>query len=654
MPTTRALRWLLPALLLAEALATVGDLLLGPWARTHWEELFNARGGVQFACGHLDRAWAMQYRTFCGGCTGEGVLAAGLFAAVPPTVLAWKLIPSGIHLGITGLGTWAAWRASGRWAGALFAGLMMAAPGYYRDLALTGWGNHAESTLFPLLALLLVVAGRGALRGAIGLLAAGAVTGLGLWFCYTSGHALPALLAAAWLTRRWLTPLALLAIPLGLLPWWGFHRDRPLARGFAADWVPALDLAPPDAMARWLFGDYLRTGLWSEVDYGALSVLPTVWWAALWVMAALGLAALRHPREPAARAAAWFGPLGLVGLLLAYEIRYDLWSNLPDPYADPSFNLRYRTPLVPMLLLCAALPGARMKRPLRWVLAALIAVGLVLRVSTWDEPRRSVVGLHVYGHDGWPDRTVPVGDPPKKLRRNQGRPQDIAAAMEFLGSHSDPLPDCRLDHVFELGRRLGLGIRGDIAKDRDTMIPGFAARAWLQTDGELERRLLADGVAKGIIMPNTERARDLRPVLDALAGVAPGMGQAVGNAAGRLVAPDFKAPGDEEHRQEVADAVWWGICERRGILRVDFRTQGGRHWPDDGADTTWLEGEAGACHSTRPYWQGVGFGWSRYVGCGKSAESLLMEESAPATEDSVEQARQGWRLGCLWARGAEE
>ena len=28
-------------LVLVEVLATVGDLILGPWARTHWEELFN-------------------------------------------------------------------------------------------------------------------------------------------------------------------------------------------------------------------------------------------------------------------------------------------------------------------------------------------------------------------------------------------------------------------------------------------------------------------------------------------------------------------------------------------------------------------------------------------------------------------------------------
>ena len=148
-------------LVLVEVLATVGDLILGPWARTHWEELFNARSGVQFACGHLDRAWEMQYRTFCGGCTAEGVMAVPLYVVFGPTVLAWKAVPATIHLLIVALGCWCAWRGAGPRAGAAFAGLMLAAPGYYRDLALTGWGNHAESTVFPLLALFLLGMGSG-------------------------------------------------------------------------------------------------------------------------------------------------------------------------------------------------------------------------------------------------------------------------------------------------------------------------------------------------------------------------------------------------------------------------------------------------------------------------------------------------------------
>ena len=66
---------LILSLCLLEVVMSWVDLLYGPWGRLHWEELFNARAGVQFACGHLDRAWQLQYRTFCGGCTVEGILA---------------------------------------------------------------------------------------------------------------------------------------------------------------------------------------------------------------------------------------------------------------------------------------------------------------------------------------------------------------------------------------------------------------------------------------------------------------------------------------------------------------------------------------------------------------------------------------------------
>ena len=89
------------ALLALEVVATLVDLTFGPWGpRVHWEERFNARAGVQIACGHIDAVWAMQYRTFCGGCTAEAVMAAPLFLALGPVVKVWKVIPTLFHLGI--------------------------------------------------------------------------------------------------------------------------------------------------------------------------------------------------------------------------------------------------------------------------------------------------------------------------------------------------------------------------------------------------------------------------------------------------------------------------------------------------------------------------------------------------------------------------
>ena len=213
--------WLLLAV---EVLATVVDLCFGPWGpRVHWEERFNARAGVQLACGHGEALWRMQYRTFCGGCSAEAVMAAPLFTWLGPTVRVWKTIPVFFHLGIVGLGTFIARRATDERAAVAWLLLMITAPGYYRDLALTGWGNHAESTFFPLLAVALLVFGKGRLPVQ---LLAGAVVGLGVWFCHTSAHALPAVAVACLWTGRWRAIGAAAAVPAGLLPWWLYHRDR--------------------------------------------------------------------------------------------------------------------------------------------------------------------------------------------------------------------------------------------------------------------------------------------------------------------------------------------------------------------------------------------------------------------------------------------
>ena len=98
--------WVVVVVVLLELLTSVGDLLLGPWATMHWEELFNARAGVQFACGHVDAADALQYRTFCGGCTAEGMMAAPFFSWFGPTVLTWKVLILSFHAVVVASGAW--------------------------------------------------------------------------------------------------------------------------------------------------------------------------------------------------------------------------------------------------------------------------------------------------------------------------------------------------------------------------------------------------------------------------------------------------------------------------------------------------------------------------------------------------------------------
>ncbi|MCB9761650.1 MAG: hypothetical protein H6739_17535 [Alphaproteobacteria bacterium] len=443
-------RTLLLALLVTELLATLADLLLGPWLGLAPEEAHNARAGLLVACGHYDDLWAMQYRDFCGGCSAEAVMAAPLVRGLGPSVLAWKLVPALLHLAVVGgAAAWAARRLGARGA-ALVVLLLAGAPGFYRALALTGFGNHAESSAFPLVAAaLLLVEGPRLLRFGAGLLAGG-VAGLGLWFCYTSAHGLPALLLVVALGGRWRAPGFVLGLPVGALPWWAYHHTRPAALQEAGGWWTTLHPAPPGELVDWLFGDFVRLGLWPPVEHGALGPFPDLWWGLAWVLAALG-AALSLRRAP-------FPATALLTLLAAFALRYDLWDDSTRDPAAAAFLLRYRAPLIPLLAMNIAAAWALARRGRSWILAAALALalsGVALRVSQWTHPPgRALAPLALL--DGEADRTVPAGLPPERLPRDQGRPQDIDAALAFLRAHQDPLPACRALHVQELGRRMGL------------------------------------------------------------------------------------------------------------------------------------------------------------------------------------------------------
>ena len=138
------------------------------------------------------------------------------------------MVPLGFHMGILALGAWVCHRMIGL-SGAVgwMALMMMAAPPVYRSLALTGFGNHAEVGLFPLLSFVLVMAATrisiSNVASRCGSLIAGAVSGLGLWFSYTSAYAIPALLLVGfWGLRSHFLPV-LLGLPIGFLPWWRYQ-----------------------------------------------------------------------------------------------------------------------------------------------------------------------------------------------------------------------------------------------------------------------------------------------------------------------------------------------------------------------------------------------------------------------------------------------
>ena len=648
---------LIVALCVIETVTSVIDLLYGPWGRLHWEELFNARAGVQFACGHLESAWELQYRTFCGGCTVEGLMAMPLYDLLGPTVLAWKVVPLSFHLGIIFMGTVVVWyalpecyRHARPIAAIVWLGLMMATPGFYRDLGLMGWGNHAESTVFPFFAFLILMFTSG-FRGVltrlfVGLLV-GVCLGFGAWFCHTSLHAAPAIALIVLLRSRWSAFGMLGGVPLGAMPWWTYHQTRPSAVAFSQSWWGQFDFAGGEALWDWLLGGSLRDGLWAERDYGEPGILPTIWWFLLWGLALwacwLALQWLRNSEHPwkQIESGVLFPMIALLGLILAYWVRYDLWENLPDPYESDTFNLRYRAPLVPMLSLLAAVAVAWPKKRSRqnvviWLSIGLVIFGLSQRIRTWDGFRQSVPDLRVYAHDGWPDKTVPVGEPYKPLRRNQGRVQDIDAAVAFLDSHTDPLTDCRLDHVFELGRRLGLAASTTQGEGWETRL----SSAINAVDGFDQEWFLGEGVAKGWISQGRSSLATSDRFLDLLAQTRPGLDETVGRSLGRNAWRDIEEQRMNEQSFSLDPRIDAGVCEGRAIAAVAELTDNGLlpipvTLPED-----WALAQASGCFREASYWNGLGTGWAHFMGCGQTSLRLLDELG------SHERLLSGFTEGC--------
>ncbi len=328
---------MLALLLLLEGVATALDLVLGPFSYVHPEERFNALAALS---GDLS-----PYRAWCGGCTAEALAARPLFGLLGPTVLVWKLVPASLHMATVCAGAAFVWARS-RWAAVCWVLLLLAAPPAFRELGLTGWGNHADSLFFPLASAALLVRGRPWL--------AGATMGLGVWFCTTTLLWVPGLLL---LDRRWL-----LTAPLGMLP---------MALN---GWAPPggeLSVADPGAWLSWLAGSFASSAWWTD----APSVLCA---AAFAVLAALAL----HSRERLV--------LATLAVFLVVTLLFDgLWQENREDWALRAFELRYRVPLLTALLLGASLaPRGRV------LLVPLVLVGVGLRVMSWEQPT-SRVGLRV-------------------------------------------------------------------------------------------------------------------------------------------------------------------------------------------------------------------------------------------------------------------
>lgn len=464
-----------------EVLLLVFDIALGPWTVVGFEEARNARAAVQLACGHTDRWLELQYRDFCGGCTVEAAVGAPLVRIFGTTVAVWKLVPALFHLavlaGAAGLAGQAAGPAGALWAGALLA----AAPWAYRELALTGWGNHVESGAFTLPALWVALVARrteSTAPRALGWLAAGLLLGLGLAFCRTSAWvALPLVVLAVQGLRR--GSLALMpGLVLGLLPLWWVYGGRPGALAGEQARLVALELAAPERLLAWAGSDVLPGRMWPESGL-FIDILGSL---CIGAAALLGLVGLRR---------CWPAGLGLAALVLAWALRADLWAD-QAPLSDHSpFHYRYRAPAWPLLVVGMAALATTRWRPL---LTGVVVLGLGWRVAAWTGGPAPMAGGAVYQLDPTPDPTVPEGQPPVRQLRRQGRPADLEAAVAW-SAHEDPLPECRAHHLVEQGRRAGLGLRQGDRPDIDR---------WWAALSPADREAAAMGLAWGVAAPGQD------------------------------------------------------------------------------------------------------------------------------------------------------
>lgn len=635
----------LPALgaaLAALALGAALDLARGPWTTIGFEEAQNARAGLAFACGHFSAWRALLYRPFCGGCTVDGLLAAPLLRLLGPVEGAWKLVPAGASV-LAGLGLFAlSRRLGGARAGWLSLLLLLGAPWAHRELALTGWGNHAEALVFPFWGLFSLVGGRAAPRFGRGLLA-GVLLSFGVYYTASVAWAWPvaALLAAA--AGRGALLGLLLGAPLGLLPWAASQLGAVSPVEVAADRWLQLRPAPPAALLRALVLEPLRPGALWPADRGPPAALGSV---AAGLLGLLGLAgaaraARRGPSGAFARLRAAAPALCLLSLVLAFALRYDLWAPEAELLGYAPFTLRYRVAFGPLLVWGAAAGlgaagrgaagggapgrGGRLGAMAALALGGVGVFGLGWRALAWSGGPAPGLQRPLLLGAADPDPTVPEGQPPTRRAAAQGRAVDLEAARVFAVGHVDPLPRCAAVHAGELARRLGLGPldRPGAAAARQTLASAPAA-----AQPALWASLVEAALGAGLLPTAPDRG-----AAAAWAGALgpmerPAALRALGRAWGARAAERGQPPAAAAPQR--GDPLEEGLEEGRGLALARRWTEGGRAWPTPPTAAP-PEGPAlGAAGHL-----GLGLGLGAALGCGARALAAAPPLSELIAEDDA-------------------
>ncbi|MFZ5480699.1 MAG: hypothetical protein ACOZNI_28315 [Myxococcota bacterium] len=311
--------------------------------------------------GGWEHLLALQYRSFCGGCTTLAIAAAPVLSVFGDTLLAWKAVALAWTAAIGLAGFVSLDRHAGRFAGFAFLVAWAAAPSGLTDVSLMSWGNHAEVGLFVLVALALFDRP----------FWCGLACGAGLWFARTG----------AWGA----VPIAVASLAK--------HRDWRLLAGLAIGAAPILIPAAPGdvgglpARARGRIDlPHVLLRLRMLYDPAALGVrlFPGSAHATAASAAVLGAAAIGELALLARRR--WL----LASFLPAFTAAYAAmgYATLSDGGSTSVLALRYHAPFFQILPLITAAGAGAIAARSRLAAVVLVAVPVIAVAAARDLPRR--------------------------------------------------------------------------------------------------------------------------------------------------------------------------------------------------------------------------------------------------------------------------
>jgi len=361
------------------------------------EELYNAAHARLLQLEHLDAFQRLQYRSYCGGCTVNALLGAGVFAMLGSSLLAWKLVPTLFIVTAVWFGTKALHDHSGPLGATLFAGLFALPPSTWQALSLVGWGNHMEAGCIAVVAacLLHALVKQPSTSRALGL---GGVIALGMWIGFSSGF-VPLAVALVLARRRAWKSLGLVVLAaLPVVAIWALQSQTTSMSFLDPVYYPGERI--PDVRR-------IPEKLWSLLAPRQLVALfgspeGPLGWLGGWTWAGVAAWALLYAGRSSSllRTTATF-VLSFLGIYCV--VRFTVWAP-PSPEIAPPGSMRYAAPLYPLLFLLIAGGLAEAwregkRRTAFLLLLPPLIVGLQSRIEAFSSPFPSLAALSMEAAD---------------------------------------------------------------------------------------------------------------------------------------------------------------------------------------------------------------------------------------------------------------